>query len=310
MKSLAPIILFVYNRLDHTRQTVEALKNNILASQSELIIFSDAAPTAEVEVRVREVRTFVRQVSGFKKVSVVERERNFGLAANIINGVTQLVNIHGKVIVVEDDIVTSPFFLSYMNDALEFYKDAPRVMHVSGYMYPINTEGLEDVFFLRSTSCWGWGTWSRAWKNFEKKPVSLLSKFNRKMIREFNLDGAYNYWKQLELNLEGKIDTWAIFWYASVFLNDGLSLHPKCSFVTNIGHEGSGVHRDDTDVFKTFLADSYVIKYDHLRIELDQKANAELKNFYQSIRRSLFVRVRDKLARLCSFLSKSSSRKI
>ena len=145
--NLAPIVLFVYNRPWHTAQTVEALQKNTLADKSELFIYSDAAKNSEVALYVKKVREYIRNISGFRKVTIMEREKNWGLANSIIDGVTTIVNKYGKIIVLEDDLVTSPYFLRFMNEALEMYENEESVASIHGYIYPI--EGLPETFFIR-----------------------------------------------------------------------------------------------------------------------------------------------------------------
>jgi len=243
----APIALFVYNRPAHTRQTVESLQKNALTKDSDLIVFSDAPKSAVQAEAVNEVRQYIRQIDGFRSVKIVEREMNFGLARSIIEGVTRLCQEYGRVIVLEDDLITSPFFLRFMNDALDTYEHEDRVMHISGSTYPI--EGMEDeTFFLRIPLCWGWGTWDRAWQHFRKSNDVML-KFDRKMRRDFSFNDTYHYWKQLEDNNKGLINTWFVYWYATLFLRKGLALFPGRSLVRNIGMDGSGVHCGTDDVY-------------------------------------------------------------
>ncbi len=293
---LAPIIFFTYNRLWHTRQTVEALQKNELASESELFIFSDG-PKPGDEEKVKEIREYLKTITGFKKVTIIEREKNWGLANNIIDGVTRIVSEYGKIIVLEDDLVTSPYFLKFMNEALEVYKDEGRVMHISGYNYPIKTDGLDDAFFLKPTSCWGWATWDRAWKYYKKDPDYYLRIFTKEMIKDFNLNGAYDYFGQIIANKKGKINTWAIFWYASVYINNGLSLHPRESLVNNIGHDATGVHCSKSDAFMVRLS----LK-DNWNFPTEIKENAiarkRWEEYFNSIKPSIFRRVISKLYRL------------
>ena len=161
--NLAPIAVFVYNRPEHTRRALESLSRNPLAAESDLVIFSDAARKPEHQQDVGLVRALIRDVAGFRSVRIVERERNLGLASSIEDGVGKLCDEQGKVIVVEDDLVVSPKFLSFMNRALERYRDEPRVMQVSGYMFPGTFNSSAEALFLPLISCWGWGTWKRAW---------------------------------------------------------------------------------------------------------------------------------------------------
>lgn len=236
----APIALFVYNRPVHTRQTVEALRENDLSKNSDLIVFSDAPKSAAQTEVVREVREYIRQIGGFKTVTIVERETNFGLARSIIDGVTMLCEEYGRVIVLEDDLVTSPYFLQFMNEALDMYAHEDRVMHISGATYPIG-EIKDKTFFLRVPLCWGWGTWDRAWQHFRKSNDVML-KFDQKMRRDFSFNDTYHYWEQIELNKKGLINTWFVYWYATLFLRKGLALFPGKSLVKNIGMDGSGMH--------------------------------------------------------------------
>ncbi len=279
MTTYAPIALFVYNRPAHTRQTVEALLKNELAGESDLIVFSDAPKKPEAAEAVREVREYIRTITGFRSVCIVERDRNLGLANSIIDGVTSVVNEHGRIIVLEDDLVTSPYFLKFINTALEIYQDDEKVMHISGYMFPIDNADLPETFFLRTASCWGWATWDRAWQYFEKNPGKLISEFNVPAIQRFNMDGSNNFWAQVEQNADSLIDTWAIFWYASVFQKDGLCLHPRFSMVNNIGHDDTGEHCGKTDVFSTALASKPVSDFERNIFE-SALAYARTKEFF------------------------------
>lgn len=245
----APIALFVYNRSWHTRCTVETLQGNLLAQESELFIFGEKPgnkPCKEIE----DVRTFIREIKGFKSVTIIERESGFGLDSAIIAGVTELINHYGTVIVLEDDIVTSPYFLKYMNDALELYKDNPDVMHIGGFMFPIVAEDLPETFFCRCSFIWGWGTWKRAWANFNPDLCQSIPAFDLKSISRFNLDGAFDYWAMLQDQRKryGR-NTWDILWYLTIFLHEGNCLFPSHSMTNNIGRDGSGSHKEFSDRF-------------------------------------------------------------
>lgn len=283
MNNLSPITLFTYNRPWHTRQTVEALQKNKLAQQSDLIIYSDAAKNSAAMNDVQQVREYLKTISGFKSIRIIEKEENWGLAKSIISGVTEIVNIYGKVIVLEDDMVTSPYFLNYMNDALNRYENCEKVFGITGFAYPVDSHNLLDTYFMKDEGCWGWATWDRAWKFFEKDTNSLINTFTPNMIKEFNFDDTTNFWTQVLLNQQGKINTWAIYWYATVFLNDGLFLHPKETFIKNIGHDGSGVHCDKTDEFNS----PFIQKYDIIFPENFEICNiardAHKRYFYSQI---------------------------
>lgn len=239
---LSPVVLFVYNRIDHTRRTVESLLNNELADHTVLFVYCDGAKCKEDEHSVQEVRKYISNIGGFKNVSVLNRSKNFGLARSIVDGVGNVLQDHESLIVLEDDIVTSSCFLRYMNEALNMYKEEKNVWQVTGYNYPINEVIDESTFFFRGNSCWGWGTWRDRWKSYKKDIKQLEDTFSKDDIYKFNFDGAASMWKQIQLNKDGKINTWCIFFYATMFLNKGLCLYPTKSLVRNIGHDGSGTH--------------------------------------------------------------------
>lgn len=267
MAQVAPIALFVYNRPKHTRKTVEALLANPEAIDSDLFIFSDAAKNKASELSVAEVRKYVHEISGFKSVKIIERESNFGLAKSIIEGVTLLCAEYGRVIVLEDDIVTCPFFLQFMNMSLDKYALEPTVWHISGWNYPIDSDGLEDAFFWRLMNCWGWATWQDRWLHFEKNPQRLIQTWRTEDIYKFNLNGVQNVWKQITYNYNGKLNTWAVFWYATIFEHKGLCLNPTVSMVENIGLDGSGENCGINNAFSTKRLSNTEIKLPNEIIE-------------------------------------------
>ncbi len=247
--TIAPIALFVYNRPDHTRRTVEALQKNVRALESELIIFSDGPKNTETEKAVHEVRTYIKTIAGFKSVKIIESTTNRGLAQSIIAGVTDVVNRFGRIIVVEDDLVTSPYFLTYMNTGLDLYENEARVASIHGYIYPVKSV-LPETFFLRGADCWGWSTWKRAWDIFEPDGAKLLSELQEKdLITSFDMDGSYSYSSMLERQIRGENNSWAIRWHASVFLKNMLTLYPGVSLVQNIGQDNSGTHAGGIDQY-------------------------------------------------------------
>jgi len=293
---LSPIVLFVYNRPDHTRQTIESLQKNELAGESELFIYSDAPKNENAIEQVNQVREYIKTINGFKRITIIEREKNWGLAKSIIEGVTKVVNEYGKIIVLEDDLVTSPYFLKFMNDALEFYQEDKKVWHISGWNYPIETSGLDDVFLWRLMNCWGWATWTDRWQYYEKDVKKVLNTFNRKEIKKFNLDGVENFWNQVIENKSGKINTWAIFWYATIFKNHGLCVNPSHTFTENIGRDGSGVHCGKKQCIGVDLSMSKDIKF--ITAESENKIALErLQDFLKVQKKMFIVRVINKIAR-------------
>jgi len=284
IKNLAPIVLFVYNRPWHIQQTLDALQKNQLASESELFIYSDAAKNNAEKASVVEVRELIKKVTGFKKVTVIERDKNWGLAASIIDGVTTIVNQYGTIIVLEDDLVTSPYFLKYLNDGLNSYKDIESVASIHGYIYPIN--GLPSSFFIKGADCWGWGTWKRAWDIFDPDGQKLLNELqSRKLEKEVNFNGSYLYSEMLKDQINGKNDSWAVRWYMSAFLQNMLTLYPGQSYVQNIGNDDSGTHCGTSDLYSGELnyTDVYPVK-----IIEDAESRKKIEDFFNSIKRSYF----------------------
>ncbi len=248
----APIVLFVYNRPDHTKQTVEALQKNELAKESKLFIYSDAAKNEDAVAKVNEVREYIKTINGFKKVTIIEREKNWGLANSIIDGVTKIVNEYGKIIVLEDDLVTSPYFLKFMNEALEFYKDEEKVYSITGYSFTDDIQNIDSSYFLSITSSWSWATWAVKWKSFQRDKKALKEFVFKQSSNKsaFNFNDSYDYTSLAKWQLDENIDSWAIYWYFSVFQKNGLTLYPSKSLVHNIGFDGSGVHCAKTDMQK------------------------------------------------------------
>lgn len=239
--SLAPVLLFTYNRPAHTSQTLEALLNNKLSKESELFIFSDGYKNNDDKKEVLKVRKLIHAIDGFKKIHIVEHPQNYGLANSIIQGVTQLINTFEKVIVLEDDLITSPWFLTFMNEALDKFESNDKIGHIHGFCYPI--DNLPDAFFIKWVGSWGWATWKRSWQHFNPDGNMLLEEINkRNLSRKFDFGGKYPYTKMLHRQVNGVNDSWAIRWNATLFLKDMLSVNAGKSLVQNIGFDGTGVH--------------------------------------------------------------------
>ncbi|MGF7075204.1 sugar transferase [Mucilaginibacter sp. 3215] len=291
MQNLAPIALFVYNRPDHTRRTISYLQQNLLADESRLYIFCDAAKTDADKPKVEQVRQLVNDISGFKSVKVILRNHNLGLAESIISGVTQLVYEYGKVIVFEDDLLSSPYTLQYFNDALTKYANQEQVMHIGAYMYNLHNKKLPETFFYRAATSWGWATWARAWKNFEPDVDKLIDQFDTLKIARFSIEGKMNFWKQIEQFKAGKNNSWAIRWYASIFLKNGLTLNPSQSLIQNIGHDGTGVHSNKEDMYHVQIARKQVTQFPDT-IEENEEAYKAIKNFLANRKGTLLQRIR------------------
>lgn len=298
-RELIPIALFVYNRVDHVRETVAALQLNDL-NDIGLYVFSDG-PREGDDLAVARVREFVETISGFEFVNVKKSEENRGLANSIISGVTEVLKHHESIIVLEDDLIVSPYFTDYMRSGLATYRNDSRVMSIAGYGYPLgkylNEYNCNDVYFLNLTTSWGWATWRTSWKFFEKNPKKLKNEFTRADIKRFNLNNSENFWNQVLLNNRGLINTWAIFWYATVFKQNGLTLFPRISLVNNIGHDGSGTNCGRSDRFDTDLAHKQLSAIT-IPVEEDARARLALERFLKDSKPSLLTRCISLLKRL------------
>ena len=291
----APIVLFVYNRPWHTQQTVEALQKNKLASESELFIYSDDAKNDDARVSVDEVRKYIDNITGFKKITVIKRDKNWGLANSIIDGVTKIVNEYGRIIVLEDDLVTSPYFLKFMNEGLTMYENEDKVASIHGYIYPI--DNLPNTFFIKGADCWGWATWKRAWDVFEPNGQKILDELkSRGLEKGADFNNSYGLTQMLKDQIKGKNNSWAVRWYMSAFLKDMLTLYPGKSYVQNIGDDDSGTHCGVSDIFRVELSTSNNIN----RLELVENSDSrkKIEIFFDSINGTFIQKLKTRIKRL------------
>lgn len=289
MQNLAPIALFVYNRPEHTRRTLSYLQKNLLADESRLYIFSDGPKSDADKAKIEQVRQLASEATGFKSVKLIERETNLGLANSIISGVTKLVNEYDKVIVFEDDLLSSLYTLQYFNEALERYASEEKVMHVGAYMYNLPNKTLPQTFFYRAATSWGWATWARAWRDFEPDIDKLIGHFDKAKIHQFSIEGNMNFWKQMEQFKAGRNNSWAIRWYASIFLKNGLTLNPSHSLIHNIGHDGTGVHSNNEKTYHVQVSQKPVTEFPS-ELKENPQAYQAIKQFLAKRKGSLLQR--------------------
>ena len=251
----APIVVFAYNRPKHLRLTIEALQRNFFASESDLFVFSDGPANEHVISDVNKVRSFLRTITGFKRITIIERQNNFGLGYNIISGVTEIIDQFGRIIVLEDDLITAPFFLQYMNSALDLYAENNKVISIHGYVYPVK-QRLPETFFMKGADCFGWATWKRGWDNFEADGQSLLDQLMRtNQIATFDFNNAYPFTQMLKDQIAGRNSSWAVRWYASAFLKGMFTLYPGRSLIHHNGGDDTGTHTGYDDLLNVTLSD-------------------------------------------------------
>lgn len=293
----APIVLFTYNRPDHVKQTIEALQKNEFASDSDLIIYSDGAKDKTDELAINETRKYLHTVEGFKSVQIIEREKNWGLAESLIDGITSVVDKYGKVIVMEDDLLTSPYYLRFMNQALEKYSDDDQIASIHGYVNPVKEE-LTETFFLSYASSWGWATWQRAWRIFERDGSKLLNELQDKNLeRRLDFDNSYYFVKMLRNQIKGKNSSWAIRWYTSIVLKNKLCLYPGKSLVRQIGCDGSGTHSSNDDWFDVELSPSPINLID-IPIEESAVARKIYQKFYKSVKLTYWFKIKNLIRKI------------
>ena len=261
--NISPIIIFTYNRIDHLDTLIRSLKKNNLFADSKVFVFSDGPKNEIDKKKIENIRIFLKKNLPIHKSEIIERDVNLGLSRNVISGITDAFKTYDQLIILEDDLEVSPFFLNYMNDALNMYKSVDNVASISGYMYPIDPKKFSnDYFFLNLVESWGWGTWKRAWNIFENDSAQLKKKIDEKQLaNEFNFESGISYYKMLTDNINGLNDSWAVRWYASTFLKNMNTLFPSKSFVKNIGVDDSGEHCSYTTVYDT------LVNFDYKKLE-------------------------------------------
>lgn len=297
----APIVLFVYNRPEHALTLLKSLESNKLSKKSILYIYADGPKSDAVKEqleKINETRRIVKLKKWCSKVTIIERKKNMGLANSVIAGVTEVINKHGTVIVLEDDLILSKNFLKYMNNALDIFEKKKKVMQISGYLFPVVLENRDDALFLPFTTSWGWATWRRSWKLFDKemKRLIFLEKDSRQR-KKFDLNNSYPYYDMLLNQKLGRVDSWAIRFYLSVFINNGLTLYPKKTLVYNNGFDGSGVHTK-YGMYQGNIDESFDVNKFPNSIAIDEKNKKKVfayikrqNNIYTKVFRIVFRKI-------------------
>lgn len=239
-----PIALFAFKRPRETLLTLESLAKNRGAKSHPLYIFCDGPRRPDEKAGVEETRKIVRSQKWTERVSVIEKEKNQGLANSIITGVNQLCEEYGRAIVIEDDLLLSEGCLEYFDKSLGKYQSEDQVMQISGHRFYDRRETEdESSFFIPLTTSWGWATWSRAWKHFDPNMTgNEVLRSDMAMRKRFNLNDSYPFASMVEDQKAGKVDSWAICWVWSMFKRNGLTLYPTKTLVKNIGFSTNSQH--------------------------------------------------------------------
>ena len=294
MVAKAPIILFAFNRPEHTRRTLSALKQNHLADSSLLFIYIDGPKADFTEDQIQKinaVKEVAREEQWCAEVKIIESTTNKGLAGSVIEGVREVVNKFGTVIVLEDDLVSDQWFLKFMNDALTIYENENDVVSVTGYIYPVN-KALPNNFFLKGTDCWGWATWKRGWDIFENDGTKLLTELETKNLTfDFDFYNSYPFVQMLKDQIAKKNNSWSILWCASAFLKNKYTLYPGHSLIQNTGFDGSGTHSGTSTHFDAKLLHKE-LTVEKLDIEENKEAKKIIAEYFRKMhqnRRPLLI---------------------
>ncbi len=312
--TLAPIILFVYNRAELTRLTVEALLRNEEAAETLLYVFADGAkPNASVEQleKIEKVRRYIHTIKGFKEVIIEEAPQNKGLANSVISGVTKVLEKHGKAIIVEDDLLTSKNFLHYMNTSLDMYENDDQVICIHGYSIIKNPPIKEKTYFQVGADCWGWATWKRGWDLFNADSQALMDMISsdKKLRNTFTYNHTYPYMKMLRKQIKGKVDSWAIRWYASAVVNNKLCLYPAKSLVKNVGYGEDATHCSNTESYEATIGiDETTRDFPKIATVESEVMRQEWEKLFREMsreeekRHSLWTRIRNSVRRQLGLL--------
>lgn len=294
MDNFAPIVLFVYNRPEHTKRTVDALINNTLSGKSALFIFSDGAINENDKKNVEEVRNYIRTIKGFSKVEIIERKKNFGLANSVISGVNEIIQSFKQVIVLEDDMISSPYFLKFMNELLNIFEIDQRIFSVTGYTFPIKIPELykHPLYLSPRSSSWGWGTWKNRWEKADWDLKDFQSFINDKLrVESFN-KGGEDLSRMLKNSISGKVDSWSVKWTYTHFLNNAFCVYPTKSRIINIGADSSGVHTRRTNRFNVDMENDDI---EITNVQNLQPEEEVLKNFRKFFKKNVFSSAINKL---------------
>ena len=280
---LAPVILFVYNRPEHTKQTLEYLKKNKLAEESSLFIYSDGPKNEQEIFKVDSVRKIIHSIKGFKNIQIKEQDHNLGLAKSVLSGVTEIFQSYDNAIVMEDDIISTPDFLFYMNELLDFYRENKKIFSVTGYTFPIKIPSSykHDLYFSPRASSWGWGTWKDRWEKVDWDINDYNDFIENKLLTEAFENGGSDLTKMLKNRKAGKIDSWAIIWTYAHFRDNSYCVYPVKSRIKNIGADLSGVHTNRTKQFDVDLNLELEPVKPVEDPELDEVIMRNFKNFFR-----------------------------
>ncbi len=293
MRTLAPLVVFVYRRPDVTKQMLDAVNKNLLADQTDVFVFCDGYKDISDRESVKAVRDIVHDFaahSHFKSVTIKESTANMGLANSIISGVTDVIHVYGKVIVLEDDLLASHNFLKFMNDCLDFYEEDASVWSIGGTLRKLKCldKYRKDIYAHYRAGSWGWATWRNRWERVDWD-VSDYDSFmrNRKQKRRFNRGGS-DLTGMLRAQHDGKIDSWAVRWGYQESKENMISIYPRKSLVKNIGFGKEATHTLlEKDIYQTECCEDFEYILEH--VEIDERLMREYRWYLSRVYRTILA---------------------
>ena len=291
-KIYAPIIIFSYNRPNSLKYLIKSIKKNSEAKNSSIYFFQDNFKNMQDVEYVNKCKKLIKNTKGFKKVRLILRKSHYGFYKNFINGLKFFFMKHNQGIILEDDLVVSKYFLKFMNQSLIRYKNDKRVWSISGWNYDIPLKSKYDAYFMRNFISWGWATWANRFNKYKKKPDKIIKNWDRDKIKKFNLDNNYDYFSQILRNQNNLLNSFGVFWYATIFENKGLCLAPLKSMVVNTGWNSKATHTKIKN--KTFttkkLSQKKKFKFP-INVEEDKQFFEKVKNYISGEKKNMIKKI-------------------
>ena len=247
------IAVFAYNRPEKLEACLKSLLRSEESKQLDIWIFQDGEKSGFQDVNHHKTTEVIKGFTKIRDIHLQQANTNLGLQESIILGINHVFEKFSRIIVIEDDLILSTSFIKFCLNYLDIYENDSRVASIHGYAYPIENSSNRP-YFLQGADCWGWATWKDRWNHFEPDAKKLLNNLKRKKLEyKFDLNGSVGYSNMLYRQSIGKLNSWAIRWHASMYLENRVTLYPPQSLIRNDGMDGSGTNLKATDVFETEL---------------------------------------------------------
>jgi hypothetical protein len=273
------VAIFAFNRPNHLLNCLNSIIKNPQSDKFDFVIFVDGPRNSDDAKYINESIQVAKNFAKYLNINVIANEVNLGLSKSLVSGINKVFNSADQIIVIEDDLIVGRNFLDFMMNGLERYRDDIQVASIHGFTYDFLKQD-ESSYFLQGADCWGWATWKDRWESVEWDSKKLLEDLrNLNLLRSFDLEGAYPYSRLLERQMLGKVDSWAIRWHASMFIQGRFTLYPSKSLVENTGFDGSGTHTKQSLEVRDYKIDEVKISEFPKTIEENPIVLKQLKYF-------------------------------